>query len=101
MLSGFASLAKNQGSVSSRRWRFRGKGPRVSLQGEMWADTDDFVGLFYPNPDGTLCYCLNSKLAHAELTLCIEGRAPKTLRSQRAALELATRDPRHGVRMYV
>jgi len=101
MLSGFASLAKNQGSVSSRRWRFRGKGPRVSLQGEMWADTDDFVGLFYPNPDGTLCYCLNSKLAHAELTLWVEGRAPKTLRSQRAALELATRDPRHGVRMYV
>jgi len=59
------------------------------------------VGLFYPNPDGTMCYCLNSKLANAELTLRIEGRATKTLRSRRAALELATRDPHHGVRMYV
>jgi hypothetical protein len=101
MLSGIAALARNHGSISSRRWRFRGKGPRVAIEGEMWADTDDFVGLFYPNPDGTVCYCLNSKLARAEITVRLEGRAPKTLRSERAALELATRDPHHGVRMYV
>ena len=101
MLSGFASLLTNRGSISPRRWRFRGQGPRVSMDGEMWADTDDFVGLFYPNPDGTTCYCLNSKLAHAEVTVRIQGRAPRTLRSERAALEVATRDPNHGVRMYV
>jgi hypothetical protein len=101
MLSGFAALAKNQGSIPPRRWRFRGQGPRVAIEGEMWADTDDFVGLFYPNPDGTVCYCLNSKLARAEIAVRIEGRAPRTLRSERAALELATRDPHHGVRMYV
>jgi hypothetical protein len=101
MLSGFASLLTNRGSMSARRWRFGGKSRRASIEGEMWADTDDFVGLFYPNPDGTLCYCLNSKLAHAEVTVRVEGRAPRTLRSQRAALEVATRDPNHGVRMYV
>jgi Tocopherol cyclase len=101
MLNGFVALARNHGSVSPRRWRFHGRGARVAIEGEMWADTEDFVGLFYPNPDGTMCYCLNSKLANAELTLRIEGRAPKTLRSRRAALELATRDPHHGVRMYV
>jgi len=100
-LGGLASLATNQGSISPRRWRFRGQGRRVSIEGELWADTEDFVGLFYPNPDGTTCYCLNSKLAHAELTVRIEGRAPRMLRSQRAALEVATRDPHHGVRMYV
>jgi hypothetical protein len=101
MLSGIAALAQNHGSISARRWRFRGKGPRIAIEGEMWADTDDFVGLFYPNPDGTVCYCLNSKLARAEITVRLEGRAPRTLRSERAALELATRDPHHGVRMYV
>ena len=101
MLSGIAALASNHGAISARRWRFRGKGPRIAIEGEMWADTDDFVGLFYPNPDGTLCYCLNSKLARAEIKVRLEGRAPRTLRSERAALELATRDPHHGVRMYV
>ncbi|HEY1693576.1 MAG TPA: hypothetical protein VGG39_15515 [Polyangiaceae bacterium] len=101
LLTGLASLLTNRGSISPRRWRFHGSGPRVSIDGEMWADTDDLVGLFYPNPDGTTCYCLNSKLAHAEVTVRIEGRAPRTLRSERAALEVATRDPNHGVRMYV
>jgi hypothetical protein len=67
----------------------------------MWAETDDFVGLFYPNPDGVMLHCLNSKIAHAEVTLRIAGRAPRTLRSTRAALEIGTTDPRHGVRMYV
>lgn len=100
-LSGFASLARNEGAITPRRWRFRARADRVAVDGEMWADTDDFVGLFYPNPDGTTCYCLNSKVARAEVTLRIAGRAPRTLRSERAALELATRDPHHGVRMYV
>ena len=63
--------------------------------------TDDFVGLFYPNPDGTICHCLNSKLARAE----IRWRFPtahRTLRVfARAALEIGTRDPRHGVKMYL
>jgi hypothetical protein len=100
-LNGFASLARNAGDISPRRWSFRGLGRRVEVAGELWADTDDYVGLFYPNPDGTDCYCLNTKLARAEITLSIAGQPPKTLRSERAALELATRDPHHGVRMYV
>jgi hypothetical protein len=100
-LNGFASLARNAGSISPRRWSFRGLGRRVELAGELWADTDDFVGLFYPNPDGTECYCLNTKVARAEITLSIAGQPPRTLRSERAALELATLDPHHGIRMYV
>jgi hypothetical protein len=100
-MNGFASLASNTGSMTPRRWSFRGQGPRIELTGEMWADTEDFVGLFYGNPDGSTVHCLNSKLARAEVTLSIAGRPPKTLRAERAALELATRDPHHGVRMYV
>lgn len=100
-LTDLRSVTRNQGSISPRRWRFRARSRRIDVAGELWADTEDFVGLFYPNPDGTICHCLNSKVAHAEVTLRVEGRPPRTLRSQRAALEIGTRDPNHGVRMYV
>lgn len=100
-LTDLRSVTRNAGSISPRRWRFRARSRRIDVAGELWADTEDFVGLFYPNPDGTICHCLNSKLAHAEVTLRVEGRPPRTLRSQRAALEIGTRDPNHGVRMYV
>jgi hypothetical protein len=100
-LNRVASLVRNSGNVSARRWRFHAHGPRADVHGELWADTEDFVGLFYPNPDGAQLYCLNSKIAHAEVTLRIDGRAPKALRSSRAALEIMTSDPHHGVRMHV
>jgi hypothetical protein len=100
-LNGALSLARGRGSVTLRRWRFEAQGPRAEVSGELWADTEDFVGLFYPNPDGTQLYCLNSKIAHAEVTLALGGRAKRTLRSSRAALEIMTADPHHGVRMYV
>lgn len=100
-LTDVRATATNASTLSLRRWQFRGAGSRVSLEGELWADTDDFVGLFYANPDGTPIHCLNSKIAHAELTLRIEGRAPRRLRSSRAAFEIGTTDPLHGVRMFV
>jgi hypothetical protein len=100
-MNGIASLARNTGSFSERRWTFRALGRRIEVAGEMWADSEDFVGLFYLQPDGTECSCLNTKLARAEITVSVAGRRPRTLRSERAALELATRDPHHGVRMYV
>jgi hypothetical protein len=103
-LNGFSSLAQNAGSITPRRWSFRGfrpQRPRVEVAGEMWADTDDFAGLFFHQPDGSECLCLSSMLARAEITLSIAGRPPRTLRSERAALELATSDPHHGVRMHV
>ncbi|HEY8039291.1 MAG TPA: hypothetical protein VIF15_05830 [Polyangiaceae bacterium] len=100
-LNRIGSLARSSGTVTPRRWRFHAVGPRADVRGELWADTEDFVGLFYPNPDGTQLYCLNSKIAHAEVTVRLHGRAPRLLRSSRAALEIMTSDPNHGVRMYV
>jgi hypothetical protein len=100
-LNGILSLARNGGAITPRRWRFRGRARNVAVDGEMWADTDDFVGLFYPNPDGTRCHCLNSKLARAEVTLRVGDGAPRMFRSSRAALEIGTTDPHHGVRMYL
>jgi hypothetical protein len=100
-LSDLAAIRTNRATLSPRRWAFRGRGPRILLEGEMWAETDDFVGLFYRNPDGATLHCLNSKIAQAELRLRIEGRAERVLRSSRAALEIGTLDAHHGVRMVV
>jgi hypothetical protein len=100
-LNGLWSLARNSGAITPRRWTFRGRSRDVEIDGEMWAESDDFVGLFYPNPDGSRIHCLNSKLARAEVTLRIAGRPSRAFRSSRAALEIGTDDPHHGVRMYL
>jgi hypothetical protein len=100
-LNGVVSLAKNHGEMTFRRWNVRARGRGLALEAELWGKTDDFVGLFYPNPDGEMTYCLNTKLAHAELSLRPRGGREMVYRSRAAALEIATRDPSHGVRMYV
>jgi hypothetical protein len=100
-INGLADLARNRGAVTPRRWAFRGKNALCELEGELWGETDDFVGLYYPNPDGSMCHCLNTKIAHAKVKLTVRGRAPLVVTSRAAALEIGTRDPHHGVRMYV
>jgi hypothetical protein len=94
-------LARNRGEISPRRWTFHGANELVAIDGELWGENDDFVGLFYANPDGAMTHCLNSKIAHGRITLTPRGRAPIVLRTRAAALEIGTRDPNHGVRMYV
>jgi len=84
-----------------RRWSFRSTRGSPKITGELWAETDDFVGLYYPNPDGTMVYCLNTKLARAEVMVKVAGRDERLYRSSCAALEIATNDPNHGVKMYV
>ena len=105
-LNGLRALARNAGAITPRRWRFRGRSPGLDIDGELWAETEDMVGLHYPNPDGTHAHCLNSELARAEVTMRVKGGAnggkrgvARTFRSSRAALEIGTHDPHHGVRM--
>jgi hypothetical protein len=100
-LNAITDIARNHADISLRRWRFRGANRVVRVEGEMWAETDRFVGLFYANPVGPTTYCLNTKLAHAKVTIEARGRAPMLLRSRAAALEIATHDEHHGVRMHV
>ncbi len=100
-LNSALDLVTNDGELSPRRWRFAGENRYVALRGEMWATTDDFVGLFYENPVGPPTHCLNSKLAQARLEIAVRGRSPIVVRSRSAALEIGMLDPTHGVRMYV
>jgi len=71
------------------------------VQGDVCAQAADFVGLYYPNPDGQMTYCLNSKLATARIRLELPGEEPKDWITRTAAFEIGTREPEHGIRMYV
>jgi hypothetical protein len=95
-----SQIPKNRGHiVDLRRWTFSASNALGSIEGELEADTNDFVGLGYENPNGKMTYCLNSKLARARLRLELSGRAPFEATSQSAALEIGTHDPKHGVTM--
>jgi hypothetical protein len=98
-LNHFNEIARNRGSMTFRRWRFSGRGPTLSVRGELFAETEDFVGLHYENPDGAMTYCLNTKLASARIAVEPRGGLPFVASSRAAALEIGTRDPSHGVRM--
>jgi len=98
-LNGPRALARSKTEATSRRWRFAGAGPQMALEGELWAETDDFVGLHYANPQGPPVHCLHTKLARGRLTLRVRGGPPRTFHTRGAALELGTSDPHHGVGM--
>jgi hypothetical protein len=100
-LTHLRQMFRNRGSMTLRRWQFSGSGPTIRVRGEMWAETSDMVGLRYENPDGAVTYCLNSKLASARLEVQVCGGASFTARSRAAALEIGTRDPNHGVEMFL
>ncbi len=94
------SMIATHASISHRRWTFSGKSRSCAIEGEFWADTSDFVGLFYANPSGPATHCLNSKIAYGQVRVTLDGRAPFVVTTDRAALEVGTLDDDHGIRMY-
>ncbi len=100
-LNSVVTMLTSRAYISPRRWTIEAKNPWCAIEGEFWADTTDFVGLFYANPKGTPTHCLNSKIAHGRMKVTLEGRAPFVVTTQRAALEIGTLEEDHGIRMYV
>ncbi len=100
-MTSLMDLARNRGEIHPRRWFIKAAAHGVAVECDVSAQTADMVGLYYANPDGAMSYCLNSKLANARLHLVLPGHEPIDLTSRSAALELGTKDPDHGVRMYV
>lgn len=84
-----------------RKWSFGCRQAEATIEGELELADDDTVGLYYPNPTGEMTYCLNSKIARADVRFAPRGRAPLHLTSNAAALEIGTHDAAHGIRMYV
>jgi hypothetical protein len=95
------SLLGARGKVTPRSWRFSAESRLARIEGELAAEQRDVVGLYYENPNGEMTYCLNSKIARGRLRLEVKGRPPLEARTRMAALEVGTKDPAHGVRMYV
>lgn len=92
------SLLGARGSITERRrWSFGAKSSVASVSGELWADTSDFVGLAYENPDSSVTHCLNSKIARGRIRLSIKGRGDIEAMTRAAALEIGTKDHGHGV----
>lgn len=92
---------RNRGELDGRRWHFAGKRGGVRIEADVSGHAQDFVGLYYPNPDGRMTYCLNTKLASARVRIELPGREPSDWMTRAAAFEIGTRDPDHGIRMYV
>ncbi len=87
-------------SVQGFDWRFQSHSDGLRLHGRIHADRADFVALRYANPPGGIKQCLNSKIAHGELTLQHADGTRETLTSRhRAAFELLGDDSGHGVEM--
>ena len=91
------SLLRSRGEIGTRAWTFRAESRLARVEGELSAETRDFVGLRYENPDGAMTYCLNSKIAGGKLRLEVKGRPPLTAHTRAAALEIGTKDPAHGI----
>jgi hypothetical protein len=99
-LNGLVDLLRARGEIAPRRWKVHARAPDIDVRGEVWAETGDMVGLHYANPDAPMSYCLNTKLARARFEIAT-SEGTTIARSRAAALEICTRDPRHGVRMYL
>ena len=93
------SLLRARGRIAPRSWEFRAANANARIEGSFSADTADFVGLHYENPDGAMTYCLNSKIARGHVRLEVAGRPALEAHTRAAALEIGTRDPDHGVKM--
>lgn len=68
-------------------WQIDTHGPDGELAIRIDAAPSEFVALRYDNPPGGAKVCLNSKIAHCELTLR-RGGSERVLRSSRAAFEI-------------
>ena len=80
-------------------WEFSSSDDQIEIQGRIHAEASQFVGLNYYNPPGGNKHCLNSKLAHCELTIHDKQRGKsETLTTQhRAAYEIITDERNHGI----
>jgi len=71
------------------RWHFSSRRDGVGVEGVIDAPEEAFVSLPYANPPGGMKTCLNSKLAHARVTLSRSGLPSVVLTTEhRAAFEI-------------
>lgn len=96
------SLRRSASTSGSHRffemW-FAARDDAFAVEGAARAAREHVVGLRYANPPGGFKHCLNSKLASCELSVrdIRTGDTVLLTTKHRAALEILTDDPSHGV----
>lgn len=90
-------------TVEDNKWAFTIRGKEYSLRGSIEAPKNKFIALKYYNPNGSLSYCLNSKIAGGVVELLdASGKTLERLTSsQTIALEVLVKHDKHGVRIGV
>ncbi|MBM9502756.1 hypothetical protein JWG44_21115 [Leptospira sp. 201903071] len=84
-------------------WNFGASSNEISIKGRIFADRQDFACLQYWNPPGGWKYCLNSKIANAEIFVK-RKEDPSFLKltsKRKAAFEILTDDSSHGMKTEV
>jgi len=95
-------IARAHGAFGYFDWQIRSETSAVAIEGRVFADRGDFVGLTYLNPPGGTKHCLNSKIASCDLTVTFKsgtraGQVDRLKATRRAAFEILTDDRGHGV----
>ncbi len=99
VLTGLVQGLRARGAFEYFNWEFKSETPEVAIEGVIAAPRDAFVGLAYLNPPGGVKHCLNSKIARCTLQVRDKrGGGTEILETQsRAAFEILTSDPHHGI----
>lgn len=92
------ALLSRRVHIDTRSFQLELAATGARLRAQFRAESEQFAGLRYEDPDGSALACLNSKLAEGELELTHAGRT-RRFRTRQAALELGTRAPDHGIAM--
>ena len=98
-ITGLVQGLRAKGAFGYFNWEFKSETPEVAIEGVIAAPRDAFVGLAYLNPPGGVKHCLNSKIARCTLQVRDKrGGGTEILETKsRAAFEILTSDPHHGI----
>lgn len=92
----------NRAEFKFFEWNFRAENTEAIITGRIHAAPEAFTGLPYYNPPGGIKHCLNSKIAACSLEVEEKskiGRKFSLKTRNRAAFEILTDDPEHGISM--
>lgn len=92
---------RTRGELHNRRWFIGAKHGNLRIEADFSAQTDDFAGMYYPNPDGSMTYRLHTMTGFGRVHLDLPGQRPMDLTTRGACFEIGTSKADHGVRMYV
>lgn len=104
-LNGLTQAIRAKALISYFNWDFKSETGKIVLEGTISAPREAFVGLRYNNPPGGSKFCLNTKIASCELKIThkesgLSDRIEVLSSKHRAAFEILTDDPHHGVTIH-